>query len=109
MEGKPGILGEHKNVTIVDIGCFEDSEHHGIYAFCLDGHLLMFNKEAVLEKWLHTKMERGSCMIVKESLIFCGGSDGKIRLFKTGNLSHVANIHASEHMYATYPTSKEYV
>ena len=96
LEGKAGLLGEHKGVTLVDVCCIE-STVEGVsqsltYAMTLNGYLLMFNASGVLEKWLHAKMEKGSCIRATSAYIICGGSEGKVRLFEPVTLKHLGNI-----------------
>ena len=100
LEGRAGLLGEYKDATIVDVCCIqamsgEISEAH-IYAMTLDGHLLMFNSKGILEKWLHAKMVKGSCIRSTSNYLICGGSEGKVRLFEPITLKHLGNISPPE-------------
>ena len=87
MQGRDAVFEEHKNAIIVDSACFCDF----IYAITSDGYLLMFNEMGILEKWLNTKMNRGTCIYVNSNVVICGGSEGKLRLFQPGTLSHLSN------------------
>ncbi|KAJ3349346.1 hypothetical protein HDU91_006398 [Kappamyces sp. JEL0680] len=108
LEGRPGVLGEHKNEVIVDVQCgsavVEGVSTRHTYAVTSSGLVLMFNELGVLEKWLHTKMERGSCIFVSESFLICGGSGGKIRVFETVTLRHLGNLPHPEPILQ-YPSS----
>ena len=87
LQGRDAVFEEHKNAIIVDSACFCDF----IYAITSDGYLLMFNEMGILEKWLNTKMNRGTCIYVNSNVVICGGSEGKLRLFQPGTLSHLSN------------------
>jgi WD40 repeat protein len=105
LEGRAGLLGEHKGATLVDVCCLE-SIVEGVpqsltYAMTLNGYVLMFNASGVLEKWLHAKMEKGSCIRATSAYIICGGSDGKVRLFEPATLKHLGNIAPPEPLLIT--------
>jgi WD40 repeat protein len=100
LEGRSARLGEHKDTTLVDICCIqtktEETNETFTYAMTLDGYLLMFNSKGILEKWLHAKMEKGSCIRATSNYLICGGSEGKVRLFEPITLKHLGNISAPE-------------
>jgi WD40 repeat protein len=109
LEGKLGILGERKGEIFVDVGCAVSKSNPQlsyIYGLTLTGYLVMFNEAGILEKWLHAKMEKGSCLHVTKDNLMCGGSDGKIRCFELENLKHIYNLPTPDPLLATFPPSK---
>lgn len=127
LDGKPGALGEHSNASLVDVACGLYRLPSGkdvtlTYAVTLEGHLLLFNENRILEKWLHAKMEKGSCVLVNEKYVICGGSGGKIRFFEPSTLKHLGfltlvylmrfalgNITSPEPLLSTFPEHKGYM
>ena len=54
----------------------------------MDGHLYVYDKNRKLAKWMNIKVDRAlSCTMTAEYL-FCGCSDGVIRVFDATSLEH---------------------
>ncbi|KAJ3379389.1 hypothetical protein HDU92_006708 [Lobulomyces angularis] len=93
IEGKYGVMGDHKNNNFVDVSI--NTSSNGIcwtYTISESGLLVAFNEERIMDKWLDLRVKRGNCISVSEKYIVCGGSDGIIRIFEPDTLKFISNI-----------------
>ncbi|XP_021562436.1 WD repeat-containing protein 62 [Carlito syrichta] len=90
--GRSGILGELHNNIFCGVACGR-GQMAG-YTFCVSysGLLCQFNKKRVLEKWINLKVSLSSCLCVSQELIFCGCTDGIVRIFQAHSLHYLTNL-----------------
>ena len=103
MEGKSGAMGEHKNITCVDVTCISYQKDGALISYLYGitdaGVLLLFNQEKVLEKWVDLKMEYGKCITGSETMVICGGSHGVIRVFEPVTLKYLGTLPKPDPLY----------
>ncbi|XP_036348421.2 WD repeat-containing protein 62 [Ochotona princeps] len=90
--GRSGILGELHNNIFCGVACGRG--RMAGYTFCVScsGLLCQFNEKRVLEKWINLKVSLSSCLCVSQELIFCGCTDGIVRIFQAHSLHYLANL-----------------
>lgn len=88
LEGRFGILGDHKNSSFADVSC----EENETYAITEKGILAFFGSGRVLEKWVDLKVHGGFSIATTERMVVCGCSDGIVRVFERGTLGYMATL-----------------
>ncbi|XP_066098569.1 WD repeat-containing protein 62 [Saccopteryx bilineata] len=90
--GRSGILGELHNNVFCDVACGRGQMAGNTFCVSYSGLLCQFNEKRVLEKWINLKVSLSSCLCVSQDLIFCGCTDGIIRIFQAHNLHYLTNL-----------------
>uniref|UniRef100_H0X4Y4 WD repeat-containing protein 62 n=1 Tax=Otolemur garnettii TaxID=30611 RepID=H0X4Y4_OTOGA len=90
--GRSGILGELHNNIFCGVACGRGRMAGNTFCVCYSGLLCQFNEKRVLEKWINLKVSLSSCLCVSEELIFCGCTDGIVRIFQAHSLHYLANL-----------------
>ncbi|XP_016076373.1 PREDICTED: WD repeat-containing protein 62 [Miniopterus natalensis] len=90
--GRSGILGELHNNVFCGVACGRGQMAGNTFCVSYSGLLCQFNEKRVLEKWINLKVSLSSCLCVSEELIFCGCTDGIVRIFQAHNLHYLANL-----------------
>nr|XP_020023768.1 WD repeat-containing protein 62 isoform X2 [Castor canadensis] len=90
--GRSGILGELHNNIFCGVACGRGRMAGNTFCVSYSGLLCQFNEKRVLEKWINLKVSLSSCLCVSEELIFCGCTDGIVRIFQAHNLHYLANL-----------------
>uniref|UniRef100_A0A3B3CLS5 Mitogen-activated protein kinase binding protein 1 n=1 Tax=Oryzias melastigma TaxID=30732 RepID=A0A3B3CLS5_ORYME len=86
LQGRPARLKSLMNNLFCDVACGRG--RHASSTFCVtsSGQLCVFN-ERTLGKWVELQTSRATCLSVTEDFIFCGCSDGTVRVFSPVSLS----------------------
>jgi hypothetical protein len=88
MESKSADLTKVRLKIFVGVAC----KGSQVFAMASDGHLYVYDKNRKLTKWMNIKVEKAlSCTMTSEYL-FCGCSDGVVRLFGTKSLEHILTL-----------------
>ncbi len=82
-------LGSHKNMPFCDVASCNGPF---VYTVTDTGILSGFNHSRIMEKWVDTKIARGTCIFLSVDYIFCGGSDGLVRIFEPLTLKYVTTL-----------------
>ncbi|KAM7058707.1 WD repeat-containing protein 62 isoform 1-T1 [Molossus nigricans] len=90
--GRSGILGELHNNVFCGVACGRGQMAGSTFCVSYSGLLCQFNEKRVLEKWINLKVSLSSCLCVSQELIFCGCTDGIVRIFQAHNLHYLANL-----------------
>uniref|UniRef100_F6UN22 WD repeat domain 62 n=1 Tax=Monodelphis domestica TaxID=13616 RepID=F6UN22_MONDO len=90
--GRSGILGELHNNVFCGVACGRGRMAGNTFCVSYSGLLCQFNEKRVLEKWINLKVSLSSCLCVSEDLIFCGCTDGTVRIFQTHDMHYVTNL-----------------
>ncbi|KAK1330273.1 hypothetical protein QTO34_010461 [Cnephaeus nilssonii] len=90
--GRSGILGELHNNVFCGVACGRGQMAGNTFCVSYSGLLCQFNEKRVLEKWINLKVSLSSCLCVSQELIFCGCTDGIVRIFQAHNLHYLANL-----------------
>lgn len=88
MESKSADLSKVKVKIFAGVGC----RHGQVFALAVDGHLYVYDKNRKLTKWMNIKVERALSFIITNDYLFCGCSDGVVRLFSTKSLEHILTL-----------------
>ena len=59
-----------------------------MFSLACDGHLYIFDKNRKLMKWMNIKVDKAISCTMTNDLLFCGCSDGVIRVFFPKTLEH---------------------
>ncbi|XP_054176637.1 WD repeat-containing protein 62 isoform X5 [Homo sapiens] len=90
--GRSGILGELHNNIFCGVACGRGRMAGSTFCVSYSGLLCQFNEKRVLEKWINLKVSLSSCLCVSQELIFCGCTDGIVRIFQAHSLHYLANL-----------------
>ncbi|XP_074074916.1 WD repeat-containing protein 62 isoform X2 [Macrotis lagotis] len=90
--GRSGILGELHNNVFCGVACGRGRMAGNTFCVSYSGLLCQFNEKRVLEKWINLKVSLSSCLCVSEELIFCGCTDGTVRIFQAHDMHYVTNL-----------------
>uniref|UniRef100_A0A8C9GTB1 WD repeat domain 62 n=1 Tax=Piliocolobus tephrosceles TaxID=591936 RepID=A0A8C9GTB1_9PRIM len=90
--GRSGILGELHNNIFCGVACGQGRMAGSTFCVSYSGLLCQFNEKRVLEKWINLKVSLSSCLCVSQELIFCGCTDGIVRIFQAHSLHYLANL-----------------
>uniref|UniRef100_A0A452V564 WD repeat-containing protein 62 n=1 Tax=Ursus maritimus TaxID=29073 RepID=A0A452V564_URSMA len=90
--GRSGILGELHNNIFCGVACGRGRMAGSTFCVSYSGLLCQFNEKRVLEKWINLKVSLSSCLCVSQELIFCGCTDGIVRIFQAHSLQYLANL-----------------
>ncbi|MEJ1286893.1 hypothetical protein NN561_017906 [Cricetulus griseus] len=90
--GRSGILGELHNNIFCGVACGRGHMSGNTFCVSYSGLLCQFNEKRMLEKWINLKVSFSSCLCVSEQLIFCGCTDGIVRIFQAHSLQYLANL-----------------
>lgn len=87
LQGRNGILGDHKNNYFCDVACGK-----AVYAITQTGLLCQFNDKRQLDKWVELRTTNATCVSAGEDNIFIGCANGVVRIFDAINLNYVATM-----------------
>nr|XP_058135263.1 WD repeat-containing protein 62 isoform X2 [Dasypus novemcinctus] len=90
--GRSGILGELHNNVFCGVACGRGQMAGNTFCVSYSGLLCQFNEKRVLEKWINLKVSLSSCLCVSQELIFCGCTDGTVRIFQAHSLHYLTNL-----------------
>ncbi|KAL0610185.1 WD repeat-containing protein 62 [Plecturocebus cupreus] len=90
--GRSGILSELHNNIFCGVACGRGRMAGSTFCVSYSGLLCQFNEKRVLEKWINLKVSLSSCLCVSQELIFCGCTDGIVRIFQAHSLHYLANL-----------------
>ncbi|KAK0149320.1 Mitogen-activated protein kinase-binding protein 1 [Merluccius polli] len=90
--GRSGLLGDFKSSVFCGVACGRGATAANTYAVTSGGLLCLFNKNRDLEAWVHLKTASARCLAVTESYVFCGCSDGTVRVFNPLNLQFLSSL-----------------
>ncbi|XP_060995084.1 WD repeat-containing protein 62 isoform X5 [Dama dama] len=90
--GRSGILGELHDNVFCGVACGRGQMAGSTFCVSYSGLLCQFNEKRVLEKWINLKVSLSSCLCVSQELIFCGCTDGIVRIFQARSLQYLTNL-----------------
>uniref|UniRef100_A0A7M5WY06 MABP1/WDR62 second WD40 domain-containing protein n=1 Tax=Clytia hemisphaerica TaxID=252671 RepID=A0A7M5WY06_9CNID len=90
--GRAGILGDQRNNCFTDVKCGRGKNSAFTYCVTKSSLLCMFNERRIMDKWVELKAGSANCLEVTENYIFCGCSNGLIRVFDPTSLRFVASF-----------------
>ncbi|XP_042086769.1 WD repeat-containing protein 62 isoform X2 [Ovis aries] len=90
--GRSGILGELHDNVFCGVACGRGQMAGSTFCVSYSGLLCQFNEKRVLEKWINLKVSLSSCLCVSQELIFCGCTDGIVRIFQAHSLQYLTNL-----------------
>ncbi|XP_057317012.1 mitogen-activated protein kinase-binding protein 1-like isoform X2 [Hydractinia symbiolongicarpus] len=90
--GRSGILGEQRNNCFTDVMCGRGRGSKFTFCVTKSGLLCMFSEKRILDKWVELKAGSANCLMVTEEYIFCGCSNGFVRVFDPTNLKFITTL-----------------
>ncbi|XP_039768110.1 WD repeat-containing protein 62, partial [Ornithorhynchus anatinus] len=96
--GRSGILGELHNNVFCGVACGRGQLAGTTFCVARSGLLCQFNEKRVLERWIDLKVSLSSCLCVSDELIFCGCTDGTVRIFRARDMHYLLNLPKPHHL-----------
>ncbi|XP_048586739.1 mitogen-activated protein kinase-binding protein 1 isoform X2 [Nematostella vectensis] len=90
--GRSALLGELRNNAFCDVACGTGENSDYTYCVTNSGMLCSFGAKRVLDKWVELRASKAQCIAVSEKYIFCGCTDGIIRVFNPSTLEFVNTL-----------------
>ncbi|KAM8916663.1 mitogen-activated protein kinase-binding protein 1 isoform 2-T2 [Spinachia spinachia] len=90
--GRSGLLGELRNNFFSDVACGRGRQASSTFCITSSGLLCEFNDRRLLDKWVELRASQATCLSVTDELIFCGCSDGTVRVFSPANLHFLCSL-----------------
>ncbi|XP_078287303.1 mitogen-activated protein kinase-binding protein 1-like [Rhinoraja longicauda] len=90
--GRSGLLGELHNNFFSGVACGKGKMARSTFCITSSGLLCQFNGKKVLDKWLDLKTSAANCIAATQDFIFCGCSNGTLKLFNPANLHFITNL-----------------
>ncbi|XP_051900026.1 mitogen-activated protein kinase-binding protein 1-like [Pristis pectinata] len=90
--GRSGLLGELHNNFFSGVACGKGKMARSTFCITSSGLLCQFNGKRVLDKWLDLKTSAANCISATQDFIFCGCSNGTLKLFNPVNLHFITNL-----------------
>ncbi|XP_077466843.1 WD repeat-containing protein 62 isoform X2 [Stigmatopora argus] len=90
--GRPALLGERQEAVFVGVACGRGPSAPFTYAVTESGLLCRFDAERRLEAWVPLEAACARSMAAGNDRVFCGCSDGLVRVFEPMDLRYVATL-----------------
>ncbi|GCB63813.1 hypothetical protein scyTo_0014682, partial [Scyliorhinus torazame] len=90
--GRSALLGELHNNFFYGVACGKGKMAGNTFCITSSGFLCQFNEKRLLDKWLDLKTSAANCISATENFIFCGCSNGTLKLFNPVNLHFITNL-----------------
>ncbi|KAK3805818.1 MAG: hypothetical protein J3Q66DRAFT_375561 [Benniella sp.] len=90
LEGRAGLLGDHRNGNYVDVVCSPDGRR--TYVISSSGLLCLFDENRAMEKWINLQTRGAYSVNLTEKAVICACTDGIIRLFEPETLEYIASV-----------------
>uniref|UniRef100_UPI00398E5FA1 mitogen-activated protein kinase-binding protein 1-like isoform X2 n=1 Tax=Pristiophorus japonicus TaxID=55135 RepID=UPI00398E5FA1 len=90
--GRSALLGELHNNFFYGVVCGKGKMAGNTFCITSSGLLCQFNGKRLLDKWLDLKTSAANCISASEDFIFCGCSNGTLKLFNPVNLRFITNL-----------------
>ncbi|XP_067831226.1 mitogen-activated protein kinase-binding protein 1-like isoform X2 [Heptranchias perlo] len=90
--GRSGLLGELHNNFFCGVACGKGKMAGSTFCITSSGLLCQFNGKRLLDKWLDLKTSAANCISATQDFIFCGCSNGTVKLFNPVNLHFFTNL-----------------
>ncbi|KAM7375665.1 hypothetical protein PAMP_005454 [Pampus punctatissimus] len=90
--GRSGLLGDLRNNFFSDVACGRGRQASSTFCITSSGLLCEFNDRRLLDKWVELRTSQATCLSVTDELIFCGCSDGTVRVFSPVNLHFLCTL-----------------
>lgn len=92
LTGRSGLLGELHNNFFSGVACGKGKMAKSTFCITSSGLLCQFNGKKVLDKWLNLETSAANCIAASQDFIFCGCSNGTLKLFNPTNLHFIINL-----------------
>ncbi|XP_069706958.1 WD repeat-containing protein 62-like [Phaenicophaeus curvirostris] len=90
--GRSGLLGDLHDNVFCGVGCGRGRALGSTFCISSSGLLCRFNQRRVLEERIALKVPLATCLCLSEDLIFCGCSDGTVRIFQASDLRFLGDL-----------------
>ncbi|XP_078097750.1 mitogen-activated protein kinase-binding protein 1-like isoform X2 [Mustelus asterias] len=96
--GRSALLGKLHNNFFCGVACGKGKMAGNTFCITSSGLLCQFNGKRLLDKWLDLKTSAANCISASEDFIFCGCSNGTLKLFNPMNLHFITNLPKPHHL-----------
>ncbi|XP_061638441.1 WD repeat-containing protein 62 [Phyllopteryx taeniolatus] len=90
--GRSGLLGDHRQAVFSGVACGRGAAAAGTYAVTRSALLCRFDAGRQLEAWVRLKASCACSVEVTEDFVFCGCSDGLVRVFSPSDLRYITTL-----------------
>uniref|UniRef100_A0A3B4B244 Uncharacterized protein n=1 Tax=Periophthalmus magnuspinnatus TaxID=409849 RepID=A0A3B4B244_9GOBI len=90
--GRSGLLGELRNNFFSAVACGRGLKSDSAFCITSSGLLCEFSHHRTLDRWVDLRTGAAHSLCVSEDLVFCGCSDGTVRVFSSADLSFVCTL-----------------
>uniref|UniRef100_A0A672GH83 Translation initiation factor beta propellor-like domain-containing protein n=1 Tax=Salarias fasciatus TaxID=181472 RepID=A0A672GH83_SALFA len=88
LTGRSGLLGDHRNSEFSGVACGRGQMASSTYCVTTSGLLCVFSSSREMDCVCVLQ----TCVCVSEDWVFCGCSDGVIRVFSSRNLTYISTL-----------------
>ncbi|XP_060582895.1 mitogen-activated protein kinase-binding protein 1-like [Ruditapes philippinarum] len=92
LNGRNGILGDHRNNFFCDVAAGTGSLEKSTFCVTQSGYLCQFNEKRQMEKWVELRSTCANAISVAGKYIFVGCANGIVRVFNSSTLQYVATL-----------------
>ncbi|XP_053396719.1 mitogen-activated protein kinase-binding protein 1-like isoform X2 [Mercenaria mercenaria] len=92
LNGRNGILGDHRNNFFCDVAAGTGSLEKSTFCVTQSGYLCQFNEKRQMEKWVELRTTCANAISVAGNYIFVGCANGIVRVFNSSTLHFVATL-----------------
>ncbi|KAJ0061262.1 hypothetical protein NL108_013931 [Boleophthalmus pectinirostris] len=90
--GRSGLLGDLRYNFFSAAACGRGLKSDSAFCLTSSGLLCEFNHRRTLDRWVDLKTGAAHSLCVSEDLVFCGCSNGTVRVFSSTDLSFVCTL-----------------
>ncbi|XP_030330910.1 WD repeat-containing protein 62, partial [Strigops habroptila] len=90
--GRSGLLGELHDNTFCGVACGQGPTLGSTFCISSSGLLCSFSSRRVLQAQLHLRVSMGTCLCLAEELLFCGGSNGSVRVLRARDMGYLRDL-----------------
>ncbi|XP_061536813.1 mitogen-activated protein kinase-binding protein 1-like isoform X2 [Phycodurus eques] len=90
--GRSGLLGDHRQAVFCGVACGRGPAAAATYAVTRSALLCRFDAARQLEAWVRLKASCACSVEVTEDFVFCGCSDGLVRVFSPSDLRYITTL-----------------
>ncbi|XP_010013490.1 PREDICTED: WD repeat-containing protein 62, partial [Nestor notabilis] len=90
--GRSGVLGDLHDNTFCGVACGHGPTLGSTFCISSSGLLCSFSSRRVLQTQLHLQVSMGTCLCLAEELLFCGGSNGTVRVLRARDMGYLQDL-----------------
>jgi len=92
LKGRSAILGELQDNCFVSVACGRGPLADHTYTLTKTGIVCLFDSKRILDRFTETKASPAHSLVVSEQYVFCGCSEGVVRIFDPCTLDYLITV-----------------